>query len=53
MLINLLTNDLNELSKAFDLSDQENKIKACRSLGLSFLADHYEESLSEFLKAKE
>lgn len=61
MLINLLTNDLNELSKAFDLSDQEkyivasylDKIKACRSLELSFLADHYEESLSEFLKAKE
>lgn len=59
-MLNLLTNDVEQLAKAFDLSDQEkyivanylDKVKACRSLKLTFLADHYEESLSEFLKSK-
>lgn len=59
-MLNLLTNDVNKLAKAFDLNESEkyivanllDKIKSCRALKLTFLAVHYEESLSEFLKSK-
>lgn len=60
-MLNLLTNDVNELAKAFDLNESEkyivanllDKVKACRSLKLTFLSDHYEEELATFLKSKE
>lgn len=61
LLLNLLTNDVNELAKAFDLNESEkyivanllDKIKACKALKLTYIASYYEESLSEFLRSKE
>ncbi|EMF0331348.1 hypothetical protein CYQ82_10155 [Enterococcus faecium] len=60
-MLNLLTNDVDQLAKSFDLSDQEkyivanylDKIKSCKSLKLTYLSSHYEEELATFLKSKE
>ncbi|HIB1799050.1 TPA: hypothetical protein ACWWAQ_001861 [Enterococcus faecium] len=60
-MLNLLTNDVEQLAKAFDLSDQEkyivanylDKIRACKALKLSYISSYYEEELSTFLKSKE
>ena len=60
-MLNLLTNDVEQLAKAFDLSDQEkyivanylDKIIACKALKLSYISSYYEEELSTFLKSKE